>query len=220
MERAGVTIRQGNAAMSARGSSTKAPSSKVFAALLVGTRTGAFIVRGDSSRRRWTLSESIFPAHIVHHLVLDPRDGQTILMPIVPGIWVPPSFAPPIGERHGRKPRTRRLSRKVSEGQTGLIVDHVFWLTPGHPSESQDGMPDRLYQQNHCGIYRMDRPEGRWVRIGDNMPKQIGDISFPIVLHPRDTDRVWVFPDGRRFRMAAGESRRKTGPLRDAQRRQ
>ena len=30
--------------------------------------------------------------------------------------------------------------------------------------------PDRLYQQNHCGIYRMDRPDGRWERIGDNMP--------------------------------------------------
>ena len=54
--------------------------------------------------------------------------------------------------------------------------------------------PDRLYQQNHCGIYRMDRADGRWVRIGDNMPKKIGDIGFPIVLHPRDPDTVWVFP--------------------------
>ncbi|HYK92344.1 MAG TPA: glycosyl hydrolase, partial [Acidobacteriota bacterium] len=55
-------------------------------------------------------------------------------------------------------------------------------------------MPDRLYQQNHCGIYRMNRPEGRWVRIGLNMPKKIGDIGFPIVQHPRDPDTVWVFP--------------------------
>jgi hypothetical protein len=54
--------------------------------------------------------------------------------------------------------------------------------------------PDRLYQQNHCGIYRMERPEGRWVRIGDNMPRDIGDIGFPIELHPRDPDTVWVFP--------------------------
>ncbi|MGE0372126.1 MAG: WD40/YVTN/BNR-like repeat-containing protein [Gammaproteobacteria bacterium] len=55
-------------------------------------------------------------------------------------------------------------------------------------------LPDRLYQQNHCGIYRMERPEGRWVRIGDNMPKKVGDIGFPIVLHPRDPDIAWVFP--------------------------
>jgi photosystem II stability/assembly factor-like uncharacterized protein len=54
--------------------------------------------------------------------------------------------------------------------------------------------PDRLYQQNHCGIYRMERPEGRWVRIGDNMPRDVGDIGFPIELHPRDPDTAWVFP--------------------------
>src|SRR5262245_44525787 len=40
--------------------------------------------------------------------------------------------------------------------------------------------PDRLYQQNHCGIYRMDRPDGRWVRVGENMPSDVGDIGFPI----------------------------------------
>jgi photosystem II stability/assembly factor-like uncharacterized protein len=54
--------------------------------------------------------------------------------------------------------------------------------------------PDRLYQQNHCGIYRMERPDGRWVRIGDNMPGDVGDIGFPIELHPRDPDTAWVFP--------------------------
>jgi hypothetical protein len=55
-------------------------------------------------------------------------------------------------------------------------------------------MPDRLYQQNHCGIYRMERPEGRWERIGENMPSDVGDIGFPIELHPRDPDTAWVFP--------------------------
>jgi len=54
--------------------------------------------------------------------------------------------------------------------------------------------PDRLYQANHCGIYRLDRPSDRWVRIGEKMPKDIGDIGFPIVLHPRDPETVWVFP--------------------------
>jgi len=55
-------------------------------------------------------------------------------------------------------------------------------------------LPDRLYQQNHCGIYRMDREEGRWTRIGENMPAEVGDIGFPVVLHPRDPDTAWVFP--------------------------
>jgi photosystem II stability/assembly factor-like uncharacterized protein len=54
--------------------------------------------------------------------------------------------------------------------------------------------PDVLYQQNHCGIYRLERPGERWERIGDNMPRDIGDIGFPMVLHPRDPKTVWVFP--------------------------
>lgn len=51
-----------------------------------------------------------------------------------------------------------------------------------------------IYQQNHCGIYRFDRAQSRWDRIGRNMPKEIGDIGFPLVLHPRDPQALWVFP--------------------------
>jgi hypothetical protein len=54
--------------------------------------------------------------------------------------------------------------------------------------------PDRLYQQNHCGIYRLDRPSTKWVRIGKNMPKKTGDIGFPVVIHPRNAETLWVFP--------------------------
>ncbi len=54
--------------------------------------------------------------------------------------------------------------------------------------------PERLWQQNHCGIYRLDRPDTRWTRVGDNMPRDIGDIGFPVELHPRDPDTAWVFP--------------------------
>ncbi len=54
--------------------------------------------------------------------------------------------------------------------------------------------PDRVYQQNHCGIYALDRKAKRWNRIGDNMPKDVGDIGFPLVLHPRNPDTLWVFP--------------------------
>jgi photosystem II stability/assembly factor-like uncharacterized protein len=54
--------------------------------------------------------------------------------------------------------------------------------------------PDRLYQQNHCGIYRIDRPSETWERVGRAMPKIVGDIGFPMTLHPRDPDTAWVFP--------------------------
>jgi len=54
--------------------------------------------------------------------------------------------------------------------------------------------PDRLYQQNHCGIYRIDRPSNEWQRIGKNMPKKIGDVGFPIVTKASDPDTAWVIP--------------------------
>jgi hypothetical protein len=54
--------------------------------------------------------------------------------------------------------------------------------------------PDVLYQQNHCGIYRLQRPADTWERIGNHMPREVGDIGFPIGLHPRDPDTCWVFP--------------------------
>jgi hypothetical protein len=67
---------------------------------------------------------------------------------------------------------------------------HCVRLCPGNP--------DRLYQQNHCGIYRIDRSGDTgmdaWQRIGRKMPKGVGDIGFPMVVHPRDADTAWVFP--------------------------
>jgi photosystem II stability/assembly factor-like uncharacterized protein len=56
------------------------------------------------------------------------------------------------------------------------------------------GNSDRLYQQNHCGIYRLDRPSTTWVRISGDIPKEVGDVGFPMVVHPRDADRAWVLP--------------------------
>lgn len=58
-----------------------------------------------------------------------------------------------------------------------------------HPAQ-----PDRLWMQNHCGIYRIDRPSNRWVRVGRNMPKEIGDVGFGVVTHPKDANSAWVFP--------------------------
>lgn len=62
-----------------------------------------------------------------------------------------------------------------------------------HPAK-----PDRWYHQNHCGIYRLDwdeaAPKQRWHRIGDHMPKDVGDIGFPMTCHPRNADVCWVVP--------------------------
>lgn len=72
--------------------------------------------------------------------------------------------------------------------------DPEFFGNDPHCMVVHPANPDRLYQQNHCGIYRLDRPGETWTRIGNNMPKAIGDVGFPIVVHPRDPDTAWVFP--------------------------
>tara|TARA_B100001029_G_C15059951_1_gene457533 strand:- start:1171 stop:2340 length:1170 start_codon:yes stop_codon:yes gene_type:complete len=54
--------------------------------------------------------------------------------------------------------------------------------------------PQCIFQQNHFGIYKIDRPNTKWERIGDNMPSDVGDIGFPIAIHPNDPNTIWVFP--------------------------
>ena len=55
-----------------------------------------------------------------------------------------------------------------------------------HPSR-----PERLYAQNHGGVYRSDDEGGSWTYIADGLPS---DFGFPIVVDPRDPDTVYVFP--------------------------
>jgi photosystem II stability/assembly factor-like uncharacterized protein len=271
----------------------------------VGTRKGAWIFRGDASRRAWRADGPHFLGHVVQHLVLDPRDGRTLLMATLTGHLGPTLFRSTDGGTTWKEARHPPRFAKAQPGERGRVVKHVFWLTPGHDGErgtwlagtspqglfrSEDGgdtwqpvagfnddarmrtwmggeqdgtpdgpklhsilvdprdpahlyvgmsgggvhesrdagatwtplidgmevvggfdassplyhdphcvrmcptMPDRLYQQNHCGIYRIDRPSNRWVRIGKSMPRRVGDIGFPMVVHPRDPDTAWVFP--------------------------
>ena len=273
--------------------------------LLIATRKGAFILKGDKTRRTWTTTGPMFFGHIVYHMVLDPRDRRTLLVAARTGHLGPTVFRSTDKGKTWKEAAQPPAFPKAREGEKGRVVDHTFWLTPGHASEpgvwyagtspqglfrtddggntwapvsgfndhpmytqwtggEQDGTPDGpklhsvivdprdarhlyigmssggvfestdkgsswkplnagcladfrpdkypeygqdphcvrihpldpniLYQQNHCGIYRLERPAEKWERIGDNMPKKIGDIGFPIVLHPRDPITVWVFP--------------------------
>ena len=120
---------------------------------------------------------------MLHSIIIDPRDASHMYIALSSGgvfestdrggDWKPlnagceVAFLPETEPEFGHDPHCVRL----------------------HPLQ-----PDRLYQQNHCGIYRMDRSDARWVRVGNNMPTDVGDIGFPIELHPRDPDIAWVFP--------------------------
>ncbi len=67
-----------------------------------------------------------------------------------------------------------------------------------HDAVIHPANPRRWYHQNHCGIYRLDWKDGaaaqRWERIGKTMPKEVGDIGFPMTCHPQDDRTCWVVP--------------------------
>jgi hypothetical protein len=119
----------------------------------------------------------------LHSIIVDPRDAAHLYFAMSSG-GVHESTD---GGRHW-KPLVEGL--EVVEGLDPATLTfhdpHAVRLCPSNP--------DRLYQQNHCGIYRLDRPGNRWVRIGGKMPKRVGDVGFPMVVHPRDDDTAWVFP--------------------------
>jgi photosystem II stability/assembly factor-like uncharacterized protein len=273
--------------------------------VLVATRKGAWLYFGDASRKTWRADGPHFLGNIIHHLVLDPRDGKTLLAAASTGHLGPTIYRSTDMGRSWREAKKPPAFRKTAEGEKGRSVDHIFWLTPAHDAEpdvwyagtspqglfrSEDGgqtweafsglnddpqfrawmgneqggtpngpklhsiivdprdpahlyfamssggvhetrdsgknwnplvagmevvggfdaanlafhdphcirlcpsNPDRLYQQNHCGIYRLDRPSKIWKRIGKAMPSAIGDVGFPMVVHPRDDKKAWVLP--------------------------
>jgi hypothetical protein len=289
--------------MATKGSVKKARKALV----LVATRKGAWLYHGDPARKTWRADGPHFLGHVISHLVLDPRDGRTLLAAAKTGHLGPTIFRSTDLGRTWKEAAKPPAFAKVPEGEKGRSVDHTFWLTPAHGNEPnawyagtspqglfrsndggvswepfscinddpqyrqwmgtvQDGTPDgpkmhsiivvprdpkhlyfamsgggvheskdggrtfapllkgmevvegfgfnvsdpafhdphcvrmcptnpdRLYQQNHCGIYRIDRPSDTWVRIGRSMPAKVGDVGFPLVVHPRDPDTAWVLP--------------------------
>lgn len=81
----------------------------------------------------------------------------------------------------------------LPEGQQYPVFGQCVHKVTRHPSR-----PERLYLQNHGGVYRSDDHAATWVSIADGLP---ADFGFPIVVHPHEPDTVYVFP------LNAGEGR-------------
>lgn len=123
----------------------------------------------------------------LHSILVDPRDPAHLLIAMSGGgifestdtgaSWAPLN----LGVELGYAP--------PKEDGSEYLYGHDPHCVVQHPTS-----PDRLWQQNHCGIYRIDRPANRWERVGRNMPAEIGDIGFGIVTHARKPDTAWVFP--------------------------
>ncbi|MGC3981399.1 MAG: hypothetical protein QM808_09085 [Steroidobacteraceae bacterium] len=119
----------------------------------------------------------------LHSILIDPRDAQHMYI----GISIGGVFES-LDAGANWQPLNRGVAADFLPSKDAEFGHDPHCLAM-HPLQ-----PDRLYQQNHCGMYRLDRPSNEWQRIGNNMPRKIGDIGFPIVVHPRDADMAWVFP--------------------------
>jgi len=53
-------------------------------------------------------------------------------------------------------------------------------------------LTDRLYQQNHCGVFRTDDAGDNWEDITGGLPSRFG---FVLGLHSQDPDTLYVIPE-------------------------
>ncbi len=142
-------------------------------------------VNDDTRLREWmgTVQDGTPDGPKLHSIVVDPRDARHLLFGMSGG-----------GVHESRDGgQTWSLLLEGLEVVEGFDVAVPTFHDP-HCIRLCPSNPDRLYQQNHCGIYRLDRPGTTWVRIGRTMPKRVGDVGFPMVVHPRDDRTCWVFP--------------------------
>lgn len=142
-------------------------------------------INDDPHYRKWmgTVQDGTPDGPKLHSIIVDPRDPAHLY------------FAMSGGGVHESLDGGRSFAPllKGLEVVEGFDVADPTFHDP-HCVRLCPSNPDRLYQQNHCGIYRLDRPGDTWKRIGNSMPARTGDIGFPMVVHPRDADTAWVFP--------------------------
>lgn len=151
------------------------------------TWTGFPSVNDDKQFREWMGSEKdgTPDGPKLHSINVDPRSPDHLYFGMSGG-GVHESLD------RGKTWRTLINGMEVPEG-FGFDVTKPDFHDP-HCLRMCPSNPDRIYQQNHSGIYRIDRPSDTWLRIGRNMPPAVGDIGFTMTVHPRDENTAWVFP--------------------------
>ena len=124
--------------------------------LMVATRKGAWFYYGDGARQTWRTDGPHFLGHIINHLLLDPRDGRTLLAAAKTGHLGPTIFRSTDFGKTWQEATKPPAFATVAGGNGGRAVDHTFWLTPGHADEPHvwyaGTSPQGLFRSEDGGI--------------------------------------------------------------------
>src|SRR4029077_13920075 len=158
------------------------------------------------NRRSWKVSEPAFLGHIIHHMVLDPRDKRTLLVAARTGHLGPTVFRSTNFGKSWKEAERPPAFPKVPEGEKGLVLDHVFWLTPGHSSERDvwyaGSSPQGLFRSEDGGKtwsgvdgFNQHPMRGAWTGSGqDGTPD--GPKMHSINIDPRDPSHMYIGMSG------------------------
>lgn len=123
-----------------------------------------------------------FGGQAFHTVLPHPSDPQSVTAAISSGGVYQTNDGGRSWEAHNQGIRAEFMPEDQQFPEFGQCVHKIA----RHPSR-----PERMFIQNHGGVYRSDDHGASWTSIADGLP---ADFGFPIVVHPHDPDTVYVFP--------------------------
>ena len=136
------------------------------------------------SRQRW---EPGAGGLCLHSIVLDQTNSSRMWV----GISAVGTFRTDDGGKTWRPQNSGVRADFLPEQypEFGQCVHHLVLAAGGN---------SRLYQQNHCGVYRSDDAGETWQEVTSGLPS---DFGFPMAAHPHEPDTAYVVPlQGPEFR--------------------
>ena len=119
---------------------------------------------------------------ILHSLVPHPNDARQLWVAISTAGVFHTADGGETWEARNRGTRADYLPEEQRYPEYGQCV-HCLVMAPG--------TSDRLYQQNHCGMYRSEDGGRHWGSIEAGLPSTFG---FPAAVHPRDPATLYLLP--------------------------
>jgi photosystem II stability/assembly factor-like uncharacterized protein len=137
-------------------------------------------LEGQPGRSLWNDPANQPPGHLGLPAILPHPTDRARLRAVVQGIGIFESRDD--GATWTPRNRGLRADWPLEDPEVGYCV-HKLVMSPVDP--------ERLYQQNHCGMHRSDDGGDSWVEITEGLPT---DFGFAAAAHPHERDTFYVIP--------------------------